>query len=50
MFGVSLFLEYLRGRRTITVVECRHCGTSADPDADQCSVCGHDGIARYVIE
>lgn len=31
------------------VHECRRCGTTVDEDADACTECGSEGIARYRI-
>lgn len=30
--------------------ECRQCGTTLEPAADRCDVCGSEEIVRYVIE
>jgi uncharacterized OB-fold protein len=40
--------------RTVTtradiVCECRRCGTTVAPDADDCPECGGDDITRYRI-
>jgi rRNA maturation endonuclease Nob1 len=32
------------------VYECRRCGTSLEPDADGCDVCGSTDVVRYDIE
>jgi len=34
---------------TTTVVECRHCGTPLQADADSCRECGSAEIARYEL-
>jgi len=49
MFGLLLLIRYLRESDSETVIECRHCGTTVDRCAEQCSTCGHDGIAKYGI-
>jgi uncharacterized OB-fold protein len=32
------------------VRECRRCGTTLGPDADECDTCGAEDIASYRIE
>lgn len=32
-----------------TIVECRHCGTPLQSDAEACEECGSDEIARYEL-
>jgi uncharacterized OB-fold protein len=43
-----------RVRRLFTegnvVYECRNCGTSLGPNAEDCEVCGSADIARYAID
>ncbi|SEW10599.1 hypothetical protein [Halobacterium jilantaiense] len=34
---------------TTTVVECRHCGTPLQADAESCQECGSSEIARYEL-
>ena len=34
---------------TTTVVECRHCGTPLQADADICDECGSEEVARYEL-
>lgn len=31
------------------VSECRHCGTTVEPDARRCPECGKEAIARYHV-
>ncbi|MFB6105403.1 MAG: zinc-ribbon domain-containing protein [Halobacteriaceae archaeon] len=35
--------------QTETVYECRHCGTTVDPDAAQCPSCGRTQFAEFSI-
>jgi len=35
--------------RADVVFECRDCGTSLGTEADRCSECGSDGVARYEL-
>jgi len=44
------FARLLPGDRTVVVVECRQCGATVDPAADQCPECGAIEICRYEIE
>jgi primosomal protein N' len=37
------------GQGTTTVVECRHCGTPLQSDADACGECGSGEIAHYEL-
>lgn len=32
------------------VYECRDCGTTLDPHADDCEACGSADVARYAID
>lgn len=36
--------------RTLTVRECRRCGTNVDTEAETCPACESTGIATYRIE
>jgi len=51
--GMSAFRRLKRALSvqpgTTTVVECRHCGTPLQSDADTCQECGSDEIARYEL-
>ncbi|MFT4921118.1 MAG: putative OB-fold protein [Haloarculaceae archaeon] len=45
-------LELLRGDTagpTVTQYECRNCGTTLSPDAEECSTCGSNEIAEYTL-
>ncbi|SEN99784.1 hypothetical protein SAMN05216388_10073 [Halorientalis persicus] len=34
---------------TQVVYECRHCGTTVDPDGEACPTCGRSDIVRYEV-
>ncbi|WP_435349228.1 zinc-ribbon domain-containing protein [Haloarchaeobius sp. HRN-SO-5] len=35
--------------RDETVTECRHCGTTVEPDTETCPSCGADEFSQYQI-
>ena len=49
MSALRRLKRVLSVQNATTVVECRHCGTPLQTDADACGECGSGEIARYEI-
>ena len=49
MSALSRLKQVLSVQSGTTVVECRHCGTPLQADADTCQECGSDEISRYEL-
>jgi uncharacterized OB-fold protein len=45
----SLVTRLLTDGGSTVVIECRHCGYEAKPDADTCPECGSDELATYEL-
>jgi len=39
----------LPGDKTEVVIECRNCGTTVDPETEECPDCGGTEFVRYEI-
>ncbi len=48
MLFIDTMRSYLSGSEP-TVSECRHCGTTVEPDVERCPHCEAESIVRYRV-
>lgn len=48
--GLGRFVRrYWPGRYGREYYECRQCGTSLEPEVEECPVCGEESVAEYEL-